>query len=267
MAAVELTGVTDGVRGQSLVVLGASNVSRGLSRLVSLVESRCPGADLFIAAGHGRSYGVNSRIWMRRLPSILHCGLWRALQRQRTSLPMRAIVTDVGNDLLYGFSAEQVAAWVGECLHRLGERGAVTAITRLPMASLARVGRARYRMLRAVFVPGCPLDLGELRRAAFRLDEQLAKIAADCGAVLIDQPEGWYSLDALHIRRRHLDTLWGRACDLWGFPIPAAPVRRSLVRWLAVGGRAAEVRSLCGAMRFTRQPVLRLRNGCRLWLY
>ena len=64
-----------------VVVLGASNVSRGLSRLVAAVESRAPGADLFVAAGHGRGYGVNTRVAVRRLPSILGSGLWRALDR------------------------------------------------------------------------------------------------------------------------------------------------------------------------------------------
>ena len=55
-----------------VVALGASNLSRGLSRL--LQASRCcssSAVDLVVAAGHGRSYGANSRIWKRRLPSIL----------------------------------------------------------------------------------------------------------------------------------------------------------------------------------------------------
>ena len=53
----------------AVAVLGASNVSRGLSRLVATLAARPGGpADLFVAAGHGRSYGANSRVWMRRLP-------------------------------------------------------------------------------------------------------------------------------------------------------------------------------------------------------
>jgi hypothetical protein len=37
--------------------------------------------------------------------------------------------------------------------------------------------------------------------------------------------------------------------------------------WVKVGTKAAEVRSLAGVMRFTPQPVLRLRSGGTLSLY
>ena len=66
MAALELTGR------RRAVVLGASNVSRGLARLATVARARAGGPmDLFVAAGHGRGYGVSSRVWLRRLPSIL----------------------------------------------------------------------------------------------------------------------------------------------------------------------------------------------------
>ena len=175
MAAVELTGIASaGVDRPAFVVLGASNVSRGLSRLVDVIETRAAPADLFVAAGHGRSYGAASRVWARRLPSILRCGLWRGLDRAGHvavaahgagaghAMPdgaaavadaaagaapptpadrprLHALVTDVGNDLLYGFSVEQVAAWLRESIGRLADRGARIAVTRLPLASIASV--------------------------------------------------------------------------------------------------------------------------------
>jgi len=254
-----------------VVVLGASNVSRGLARLVAVTEARAAGADLFVAAGHGRSYGANSRVWMRRLPSILRCGLWRALDRddavesEGMQQPLHALVTDVGNDLLYGFPVEQVAAWVGESVQRLAQRKARIAITRLPLASIAGVGRIRYRAMRTLFVPGCRLTLAELKAAAAELNEALMGIAAAYGAEVIDQPGAWYGLDAIHVRRRNLDTLWEQVGDAWG--LAPAPVRTSLLQWAAVGVQAAEVRSLAGVMRFRPQPVLRVPHNGTLSLY
>jgi hypothetical protein len=249
-----------------VVVLGASNVSRGLSRLVAAVESRSPGADLFVAAGHGRGYGVNTRVAARRLPSILRSGLWRALDRQGGESPV-ALVTDVGNELLYGFPAAQIAAWVRESVWRLADRGATTAITRLPMAGIATVGAARYRALRTFFVPGCRLSLVGLKEAATRLDADLQAIAGDFRAQVIEQPAHWYGLDTLHVRRRHLDDLWQMACEAWRFPSAQSSVKSSATDWLKIGMKAAEVRSLAGVMRFTRQPVLPLRSGGMLSLY
>lgn len=270
MAALELSPAER----PRLVVLGASNVSRGLARLVAAVERRTPAADLFVAAGHGRSYGANSRVWMRRLPSILGCGLWRAVDRAAgdgahtgSGGPVHGLVTDVGNDLLYGFASEQVAGWVRESVRRLADRGGRIAITRLPLASIAGVGRVRYRALRTLFVPGCRLPLAELKAAAADLDARLVEIAREHAATVIEQPGGWYGLDAIHVRRRHLDTLWAQAYAAWDLgPQPGRP-RRSLARWAAVGSRAAEVRSLAGVVRFKPQPVYRSRTGLRLWLY
>lgn len=249
-----------------VVVLGASNVSRGLSRLVATVESRSPGADLFVAAGHGRGYGVNTRVAARRLPSILRSGLWRGLDRHGGEAPF-ALVTDVGNELLYGARAELVASWVRETVWRLADRGATIAITRLPMAGIATVGAVRYRALRTFFVPGCRLSLTGLKEAATRLDADLQAIAGDFGAQIIEQPAHWYGCDTLHIRRRHLDDLWRMACNAWGIPVVESPAASSLATWARVGTKAAEVRSLGGVMRFTKQPVLPLRSGGTLSLY
>jgi len=262
--AVELTAVAT----TRMVVLGASNVSRGLARLAAIARRRSTEPiDLFVTAGHGRSYGVNSRVAARRLPSILGSGVWRALEREQpptASCGPLALVTDIGNDLLYGFSARQVAGWVREAVRRLTERGGRIAITRLPLASLETVGPARYRMLRTCYVPGCRLPLTALKQAAADLDAEIAAVAADHAATLIEQPGDWYGLDAIHLRRRHLDALWHTACDAWH--LPAASARTAWRDWAMLGSHAAEVRSLARRIRYTPQPVVS-RDKLQLWLY
>ena len=262
MAAVELT-----LRRRA-VVLGASNVSRGLARLAAVVRARAGvPLDLFVAAGHGRAYGVNSRVWMRRLPSILSSGLWDALDREPAAgAGSAALVTDAGNEILYGFSADQVAAWVGESVRRLADRGCRIAITGLPLESIATVGLARLRLLKTVFVPGCRLTLGELKDAAARFDDQLRDIARQCGAAVIEQPGEWYGFDAIHVRRRRLDDLWQAACDAWGWE-PAAAVPRAGYRdWATLHTCAAEVRALGRIMLHSPQPVV-ASAALRLWLH
>ena len=251
-----------------VVAIGASNLSRGLPWLTSTVRAAAGPADFLVAAGHGRSYGANSRVAWRRLPSILRSGLWRALDRLEPAAarPVYAVVTDIGNDLLYGFTAEQTAGWVRECAARLAERGCRIAVTALPLASVARAGAIRYRLLKTVYVPGCRLSLGELQAAAERLDEAVRGIAADCGAAVIEQPGEWYGFDSIHVRRRRLAALWAEACCRWGLP-HAGPARVPLGEWARIGSRAAEVRSLGGLTRFTPQPVARWPDGGSLSLY
>ena len=261
MAALELTGP-----GRAVVVLGASNVSRGLARLAAAVRARCDGPlDLFVAAGHGRGYGVSTRVWQRRLPSILASGLWRALDRERIERPL-VVVTDVGNELLYGLGISAVAGAVREAAHRLAARGGRLVVTGLPLAAIARVGPLRYGLLRALYVPGCRLELHDLTPAAQWLDEELQAIAADCGGTFLEQPGEWYGVDALHVRRRLIDTVWRRVCDAWGLPPATVPPRASLSDWAALGSRSAEVRALGRMMRLTRQPVID-RGLFRVWMY
>lgn len=267
MAAVELNAG----RVVPVVVVGASNVSRGLARLATALACRSDApADLFVTAGHGRSYGVNSRVAARRLPSILGSGMWRALDRQGIEPWGRrqplALLTDIGNDLLYGFSAEQVAGWVREAVRRLADRGATIAITGLPLASIARVGPARYRALRACYVPGCRLTLESLKLAADELQARIVEVAGERGATVIHQPRQWYGVDAIHIRRPRLDDLWHAACDAWGFSAAPAGRRATWRDWAVLGAQAAEVRSLARRIRYTPQPVV-TRPDLRLWLY
>jgi len=263
-----------------VVAIGASNLSRGLGRLVTASRqwSRGP-VDLLAAAGHGRSFGANSRVWNRRLPSILGSGLWRSLDRlldargQPPGQPRVAIVTDIGNDLLYGFSVQQLVGWVEETLSRLHERGFQVAVTRLPIASIGRVGPVRYRLLKTLFVPGCPLSCAEIIAAAQETDGAVLQLAASLGIDTIGQPGEWYGFDAMHLRRPCLDLLWQRAAASWGdagTPAGNAGSSTCLGRWWAwarVGAAGAEVRSLSRVMRFTRQPVVEFQDTTRVFLY
>jgi hypothetical protein len=244
-----------------LVACGASNLSRGLARLISHADRNAGGrCEAFVAAGHGRSYGATSRVWMRRLPSILGCGLWRALDRHPAAERSVAVVTDIGNDLLYGFSVDQTASWVAAVLERLSERGFTTSVTRLPLASIATVGSLRYRALKTLFVPGCTLALEELIERAVALDEHVASLAAGHGAAVIEQPASWYGLDAIHVRRRQLDQLWQRVSRGWGNESGRQATPWST--WARIGSAGAEVRMLAGSLRLTPQPAVHLgRDG------
>ena len=109
---------------QRIVLLGASNLTQGFETIVSLCgahQGRDP-VHIYTAMGHGRSYGNWSRYFLRKLPGILQCGLWDALnespakdENQQTV----ALLTDIGNDLLFGMSPEELVAWVRDCVEKL----------------------------------------------------------------------------------------------------------------------------------------------------
>ena len=259
------------------VVIGASNVSRGLGPLVEVFSSRhAKPLDLFVTAGHGRSYGVTSLMGIRSLPSIINCGLWRDLDLQLAAdskARLSAMITDVGNDLIYGFPPETVAEWVREVARRLSDRKAKLAIVRLPLASVARASELRYLAIRAAFSPWLKLNFSQMKEAAARLDQSLKDIAREFGADIVDQPGHWYGLDVIHIRLGKIHELWNVACDAWGLEPGTEASFRSLkfAELVSLHLKAAEKRALFGLQLKTPQPCYHSQvlqdKDVRLWMH
>src|SRR5262249_27599977 len=133
--------------------------------------------EIMAAIGHGRSYGQNSVVLGRKISGIFPCALWKDLQT-RAPLPTAALVTDIGNDLLYDVPIERIIEWIEGCLDRLAAVGANTVVTQLPMNSVDRVSAARYRLFRTLLFPKCTLSLSDVKRSAAQLNERLVEIAA-----------------------------------------------------------------------------------------
>ena len=76
-------------------------------------------------------------------------------------VPTRGLITDVGNDILYGFSAQQTLAWVEEALGRLQSFTQDIVLTDLPLASIRRLSRAKFLAFRSILVPSCRLSFDQ----------------------------------------------------------------------------------------------------------
>ncbi|MBX3442196.1 MAG: hypothetical protein KF774_07295 [Planctomyces sp.] len=255
-----------------VVVLGASNVTLGFPRIVASVRGLVPGpVQLFAAHGHGRSYGQPSSIPFRTLPGILDSGLWDALDRlaaeDASPAPLFALVTDIGNDLVYGNSPERIGGWIEECLSRLRARGARITIGRMPLASLQRVGRVRFQLMRTAIFPNSRLTWDGMRADAVRLDELVSELATrhQIGSI-VPRPE-WYGIDPIHIRRKLRSAAWRDMLQPWGLAgesDAAAPGLAASWRYWRL--RPAE-RSVFGRVRAAAQPGWRWPDGSAIWVY
>lgn len=183
-----------------MVVLGASNVARGIGTIVDVAREQLGGPlEVLAAMGHGRSYGLTTSIPFRTLPSILACGLWRALAA-RPALPTWTLVTDVGNDLIYGCRPEHVTRWLDQAVQRLREQSVRLLLTGLPLTSVQRVGQLRFVAFRSALFPQSTLQLGDAQRYAVDLDAAVQQLAARHGAEYLAPEAQWYGLDPIHIR-------------------------------------------------------------------
>jgi hypothetical protein len=253
-----------------VVVLGASNVALGLPWLVQAAVRSEPGGerDLLVAGGHGRSYGLATRVLGRSLPGLLQCGLWPALEQLGRDRACSVVLTDLGNDLMYGVEPERLVDWVRTCVERLPDEARVSVVGP-PIPSLSLLSPLRFVVLRSLLFPGRRVALAALRSALERLASGLQTLAAERDLALIEPPAGWYGLDPIHVRRRSRGEAWrrwlGRDEPVDGGVVMAEPLGLG-DRWRVVSARPESWR-LFGAACGSRQPCRRLGDGSRLWLY
>ena len=248
-----------------VVALGASNLTRGFQTVVSTARAEW-GQDVEIVAalGHGRSYGLRSRVMIRTLPGILQSGLWRQLA-SLAAAPTRALVTDVGNDILYGCSAGQTLVWVAEAVERLQGFTKDIVLTGLPIAGIQHLSEGKFLLLRSILFPSCRLSLAEVVRAAGQVNDGLAALAADRGIVFLGLRQDWYGFDPIHIRPSRWRPAWR---EILGVVSPGARQDGSgRLEGLRLYFTPPERQWLLGMEWHTPQAGMKLRRGARVWLY
>ena len=253
-----------------IILLGASNVTLSFPRLVRGLQRALPvPLELFAAHGHGRSFGIWSRIGPRELPGIVPCRLWDDLAVQPTSDdPPRTLITDIGNDLMYGIEPDQIAAWVATCLERLRAMRARIVLTQLPLASARTLSRARFQFFRRLFFPNSQIQFEDLEAKTARLNQHIVDLGRQFEVPTPELRGEWYGFDPIHILRRHRAAAWREILASW-FDDPTSTDFRpvgpndSLHLWRQ---RPCE-RRWNGRDLHSSQPVLRQPDGSQLWLY
>lgn len=219
-----------------------------------------------MALGHGRSYGKRSSVPGRTLPGILESELWSDLTA-RPKLPTIALITDVGNDLLYGVTPERLLNWVADCVERLQQSGARVTITGLPIGSLENLGSLRYRLYRTLLFPLCRLSLEEIGRSAIEVDAGLKNLASSEDRFVRLASE-WYGFDPIHFRFRAAKKAW-QALFAASFSKKSQKnfPSLSLVENVSLQLAKPAERTLLGVRQTCAQPVRTLSDGTIVSLY
>lgn len=247
-----------------VVALGASNLTRGFQTIVSTSRSVW-GSDVEVLAalGHGRSYGAPSNFMFRTLPSILKSSLWTELA-SRPPMATRGLVTDVGNDILYGFSVERTLGWVEEALVRLRTVTHDIVLTDLPLSSIRRLSNGKFLAFRSVLSPACRLSLTEVIERAGRVNEGLVQLSASYGTKFFRLDPAWYGFDPIHLRPSQWRSAWQQ---ILGAQPEAKPGSGSTIESVKLYFMRPERRWLFGVEQVTPQSGTALRSGGQVWLY
>ena len=249
----------------AVVLLGASNLARGFAAAVA-VCGRVRPQRLLMAGGRGRAYSRASALLVRGLPSISGCGLWRQLDRLASESAahgnVHALVTDLGNDLVYGASVDETMQAVVEAVARLQRVGANVVITPPPLSSLERFPIVWLDTVRRSFFPGSTLSASVILERVYALDQKLRGLAAELDLRLVEQAPEWYGLDPIHHRPSRQFAAFSAMTESWGGEPRRAGLnlrRRLALAW-------PEESWLCGRPVRRAQPSVRL-GDCELMLY
>ncbi len=251
-----------------VVLLGASNVARSISTIVE-TSQLCFGEplDVMAAIGHGRSFGVETSVFGRKISGIFSCGLWDDLKR-RAPLPTVALLTDVGNDIGYGERVDSILYWVESCLDQLLEVDANIVVTLLPIDRLRACGELSFRIARSLFFPFSDLSRTD---ALARTEEVNQRLTAGCekrGIRVFPVKQSWFGLDPIHVRRSIWPVAWPEILSPWGPPSAPLPAPRgSLRRWFYLRTRAPQSRSIFWFQQAREQPSGRLNDGTLISFY
>lgn len=222
-------------------------------------------AEFLIAMGHGRSYGQRSSVLGRSLPGITQCGLWEALRQLKG--PTSALITDIGNDVIYGVPVETILQWVAECVDRLEEAQATIVVTLPPMASLEKLTPWRFRIARSLLFPGRRITLDDALDRTRSLYAGLRTLGERPGLTVVEPDSRWYGLDPIHPRRRCLTRVWREALGPWASDPTAPTARASPRRWLRLRTLTPQRWWLLDRELGRPQPSGVLRDGTSFWLF
>jgi hypothetical protein len=256
-----------------VVLLGASNLTRAISTVVGIACQRVDSPiEVLAALGHGRSYGIRSKVLVREIGGIVDCGLWSSLEQRAADadVPTYGLITDVGNDIIYGVDVETIAGWVEQCLDRLLEHDTRLVITRLPTQAVRRVPPWRFEAIRRLLFPNRRLTRQRAVAAAQELDERLIALCRARGIEPFPVEPDWFGFDAIHIRAAVWSEAWPRILRGWRDDpneSNSLDVNSSIRRWLALRSSMPARYRLCGSEMSRTQPASRLADGTTVSFY
>lgn len=252
-----------------LIVLGASNVAKSLEVLLNVAPQMiAKPLEVYAAIGRGRSYGTQSKFLFRRLPGILESELWPTLESRASSAKTSCVITDIGNDLLYDRTVDQIIDWLEQCIIRLRLTAGPIAITGIPLTGVRNLAPYKFRALRTLMFPGSKLQLSTVQQRAEELDQRLQTLGKEDDITFIPQKPEWYGFDPIHWQARCRPEVWHTILTTLGHStIDYTRVRSNFFHEVKHWMTRPHQRTLFGMQQSKQQPVIQRGEHLTVALY
>ena len=182
------------------ILFGASNLARSFYGL-KLSIKRCihPRSANFIhAMGPGRGYLSQGGILNTTYPPIIDCGILESIQKiRKPNQQIIALITDIGNDIMYGIHSEKIIEGLQSILDTLGEVTKNIFITPIPINLKNDIGEFYFRVLRCIFFPKSSIKYSQTLES-IKIINQFILHSSNKKITIINGMEQFSGLDKIH---------------------------------------------------------------------
>ncbi len=192
------------------ILLGASNLARGYDALAGHLKNQLSPRPVHFwnALGPGRGYSVRGGFLHVSYSPIETCDLWSALP---LSIPKNsrtvALMTDVGNDIMYGVSPDQITESLKEIIRRLRHLNAEIFVTKIPSHFEKTIPPWIFYSLRLLFFPRSRVKMVEAVYATRKINHFLENAVGD-SVHLISGLDSCYGWDRIHYDLFKAGNVW-----------------------------------------------------------
>ena len=197
------------------VCVGASNLFLCFPDLLDQILLHldvCP-LSVLVACGPGRAFGAKAGMLGARFAPISHCGVLEALETDGSGEGWEtwALITDIGNDVLYGIPVDLLHEWLEQFTDSLRSKGARVGITALATDRLMAISERRYQLVLRAMCPRHRLGYTEARSALADFGRVIDLLGDKAGVKILPVQSHWYGFDGIHLRQG----CWKEAAATW----------------------------------------------------
>ena len=182
------------------IFLGASNLARAFYGLKRCIE-RCifPRSASFVhAMGPGRGYVSQGGILNAVYSPILNCGILEAVRNKRIkNQQVVALITDIGNDIMYGVSSEKIINGLQSLLNALGEFKTNIFITSIPVDFENDISELHFHIIRQIYFPKSPVKYSQASNNIKAINKFILQ-SSNKKITVIDDMKQFCGIDKIH---------------------------------------------------------------------
>ena len=192
------------------IFLGASNLARSFHGLKYCIE-RCilPRPAIFMhAMGPGRGYLSRGGILNTVYSPILNCGILEAARNKKIKDQLVvALITDIGNDIMYGVSSEKIIDGLQYLINTLCEFKTNIFITSIPVDLENDISELHFHIIRQIYFPKSPVKYSQASNNIKAINKFILQ-SSNKKITTIDDMKQFCGIDKIHYSILKSQSAW-----------------------------------------------------------